>query len=90
MARYVTWARPDGAPRDDWLRVHWRLGAIVLAIAPEAMVVEGTVAEWMAWTSQAFPESGDYVAPGGLQPVRIDCAGDRGRYCDTNVWVQHQ
>jgi len=27
MARYVRWRRPDGAPLDPWLRVHWRLGA---------------------------------------------------------------
>src|SRR5262249_39438652 len=89
MARYVTWTRPDGAPLDDWLRVHWRLGAVVLAVAPEAMVVEGTVGEWTAWTGLVFPESGDYVVPGALEPVRIDREKDRGRYRDANVWMRH-
>jgi GNAT superfamily N-acetyltransferase len=90
MARYARWARPDGAPVDDWLRVHWRLGAAVLAIAPEAMVVEGSVAEWEAWTGMAFPDSGDYVVPGALQPVTIDRERDGGRYCDPNVWMEHR
>jgi hypothetical protein len=89
MERYVTWTRPDGAPFDDWLRVHWRLGAAMLTIAPEAMVVEGGVAEWETWTGLAFPDSGAYVVDGALQPVVIDRERDRGRYCDPNVWMRH-
>ncbi len=89
MERFVTWTRADGAPFDPWLRVHWRLGAETLKVAPEAMVVEGTVAEWEAWTRMCFPESGAYVVPGALQPVVIDRDGDRGRYADPNVWMRH-
>jgi hypothetical protein len=89
MERYVEWKRPDGALFDPWLRVHWRLGAEPLCIAPNTLTVEGTVADWEEWTEMAFPESGSYVVPGALQPVRIDCEHNLGHYEDPNYWVKH-
>ena len=38
----------------------------------------------------AFPESGDYVVPGALQPVAVDRERDVGRYEEPNVWVRHR
>ena len=46
MRRYARWKRKDGAPFDPWLRVHVRLGARLLRVAPRSMVVCGQVAEW--------------------------------------------
>ncbi len=89
MERYAAWRRPDGAPLDPWLRVHWRLGAEQLAVAPNTLTVEGTVADWEQWTGMAFPETGAYVVPGALQPVAIDCERNVGRYEDPNVWMRH-
>jgi len=89
MERYVEWKRPDGALLDPWLRVHWRLGAKPLCIAPNTLTVEGTIADWEEWTEMAFPESGLYVVPGALQPVRIDCENNLGYYEDPNYWVKH-
>ena len=37
----------------------------------------------------AFPDSGPYVVPGALQPVRIDREHDVGRYEDPNIWMKH-
>ncbi len=37
-----------------------------------------------------FPESGQYIVPGALNPIEIDCEADRGRYIEPNVWMQHQ
>jgi hypothetical protein len=89
MAAYVTWQRPDGAPFDPWLRVHWRLGARVVRIARRAMTVTATVPEWEERAGLRFPESGRYVVPGGFNPVTIDRARDRGRYVEPNVWMLH-
>ena len=89
MERYIHWTRADGAPLDPWLRTHWRLGAEILAVAPASMLVTGTVAEWEGWTGMAFPESGDYVVPAALVPVRIDRERDLGRYEEPNVWMRH-
>jgi hypothetical protein len=89
MERYVAWTRPDGAPFDPWLRVHWRLGAQGLQVAPNTMTVEGTIKDWEQWTSMAFPESGAYVVPGALQPVVMDCEQDWGRYEEPNYWMRH-
>lgn len=37
----------------------------------------------------SFPESGEYVVPGALQPVRIDLQKDLGVYEEPNVWMRH-
>ena len=89
MERYVRWKRPDESPFDPWIRVHWRLGAEVLCVAPATAISTGTVAEWEAWTGMQFPESGAYVVPGALQPVEIDRERDVGRYEDPGVWMRH-
>jgi hypothetical protein len=70
-------------------RLHDRLGAEILAVAPRSLDVRGTVVEWEEWARMAFPESGDYVVPGALVPVSIDREGDEGRYVEPNVWMRH-
>ena len=89
IERYVRWTQPDGSPFDPWLRVHWRLGTEFLQVAPQSMVVMGTVQEWETWTNMYFPESGLYVVPEALQPVLINRESDCGRYEDPNVWMRH-
>jgi hypothetical protein len=41
--------------------------------------IVGTVAEWESWLGMAFPESGDYVFPGGLSPLAVDREADTGK-----------
>ncbi len=89
IERYAGWMRPDRSPFDPWLRVHWRLGAEFLRVAPQSMVVIGSVEEWESWTGLCFPESGPYVVPRALQPVVIDRERDSGRYEDPNIWMRH-
>ena len=89
MDRYVRWRRPDGAPVDPWLRVHWRLGARILRVAPRSMIMEGRVGDWERWTGMRFPETGRYVVPGALAPITIDRRRNRGRYVEPNVWMFH-
>ena len=89
IEHYVRWTLPDGSPFDPWVRVHWRLGAEFLQVAPRSMVVTGTIHEWETWAGMSFPESGPYVVPEALQPVLIDLESGRGRYEDPNVWMRH-
>jgi GNAT superfamily N-acetyltransferase len=90
MERYIQWTRTDGGLLDPWLRIHQRLGARGLAIAPKTLTVEATVEDWEAWTDMAFPESGLYIVPGALQPVSIDRERNVGIYHDPNYWMQHK
>jgi GNAT superfamily N-acetyltransferase len=89
IERYAQWRRGDGLLFDPWLRAHERLGAELVGIAPDSLVVEGTVAELERWTGLAFPESGSYVVEGALVPVEIDREADRGVYREPNVWMRH-
>ena len=56
---------------------------------PQAMTVEGSVSEWEDWTGLSFPESGQYIVAGALQPMTIDREADVGHYADPNVWMRH-
>ncbi len=89
MEHYVQWKREDGVPFDPWIRVHWRLGAEQLRVAPNTLTVKGSVAEWEEWTGMCFPESGKYIVPGALHPVSIDRERDFGYYEDPNIWMKH-
>ena len=89
IERYVGWRRADGQLFDPWMRVHERLGARTAAALPHSLRITGTVAEWEAWTSMSFPDSGDFVFPEGLAPVHIDKDQDLGTYWEPNVWMVH-
>ncbi len=89
MDRYVEWRRPDGLMFDPWLRTHERLGARFAGIAPEGNVFRGSVSEWEQWTGLMFPETGEYIVRGALNPVRIDRERDEGTLVEPNVWMVH-
>jgi GNAT superfamily N-acetyltransferase len=89
VERYLTWRRDDGELFDPWLRVHERLGAVILGVCPGSLVVTGAIEEWEEWTGMAFPETGAYVVEGALVPVQIDRERDLGRYIEPNVWMRH-
>ncbi|HSJ83409.1 MAG TPA: GNAT family N-acetyltransferase [Acidimicrobiia bacterium] len=89
IERYALWRRPDGQLFDPWLRTHERLGARLAGIAPQGNVFRGTVAEWEQWTGLAFPESGQYIVAGALEPLRIDCDRGEGVLIEQNVWMVH-
>ena len=90
MERYIRWTQPDGSPFDPWLRTHWRLGAPIVKVADPSMLIASTIADWETWTKMRFPESGQYIVPGALNPIEIDREADRGYYIEPNVWMKHQ
>jgi hypothetical protein len=90
MEKYAAWRRPDGARFDPWLRVHERVGGEPMGVAPAAMTVRGSVAEWERWTGMTLPGSGRYVIPGGLVPLEIDVERDEGRYVEPGFWMRHR
>ncbi|WP_232696614.1 GNAT family N-acetyltransferase [Brevibacillus daliensis] len=89
MHEYAYWKKDDGSPFDPWIRTHWKIGANILKIAPESMIIKGTVADWEIWTEMKFLESGTYHVPGALVPVTIDVEKNSGCYVEPNVWMQH-
>ncbi|MEO7744675.1 MAG: hypothetical protein ABIV05_00450 [Actinomycetota bacterium] len=90
IGEYATWTRHDGEPFDPWLRLHHRLGGTVVALAPAAQTMTGSVAEWQDWTGLRLPASGDYVIPSGMSVLSIDFDADLGTYVEPNVWVRHR
>jgi hypothetical protein len=89
IERYARWRRGDGLLFDPWMRVHERLGATVLKPEPHSLRITATVAEWEERVGMAFPETGEYVFPGGLATLAVDREHDVGRYWEPNVWMRH-
>jgi hypothetical protein len=89
IERYVQWRRPDGRLFDPWMRVHERLGGVMLKPEQRSLRITGTVAEWEQWTGMSFPETGEYWLPGGLSTVAIDRDAGTGAYWEPNVWMKH-
>ncbi|MGQ0601037.1 MAG: GNAT family N-acetyltransferase [Anaerolineales bacterium] len=89
MERYITWTRADGSDFDAWLRVHQSLGAELVGVCAASMRIPATLAEWEARTEMRFPDSGEYIVPGALNPVTIDRERDCGEYVEPNVWMRH-
>ena len=90
IERYARWRRDDGLLFDPWMRVHERAGGTVLKPEPHSLRITGAVAEWEEWTEMPFPESGEYVFPGGLATVEIEREENEGRYWEPNVWMLHE
>ncbi|MFE4703301.1 hypothetical protein ACFRIC_40175 [Streptomyces sp. NPDC056738] len=63
--------------------------ATVQRLSPQSQTMTGTIAEWEQWTGMVFPETGDYVIPGGLSLLRVDQSADQGTYTEPNIWMQH-
>ncbi len=89
IEHYSKWLTEDGLLYDPWLRTHQRLGAEVMKCVESTLTIEGTIKDWEKWTGMVFPESGQYVVRGALQPIHIDVEADIGIYNEPNVWMQH-
>jgi hypothetical protein len=86
---YIKWKTDEGLPFDAWLRVHARAGAWIIRPCHEAMVIRGTHVKWEKWTGLRFPQSGEYVIPGALNPMKMNLEKDEGIYVEPNVWLVH-
>jgi hypothetical protein len=86
---YAEWTTSDGSPFDPWLRAHTRLGAKILRCSAESMTIQGTIEEWESWTGLRFPQSAEYIIPGGGSPLAISRESNLGTYYDPNVWVAY-
>jgi len=87
---YITWQTDAGLPFDAWLRVHVRAGARIIKPCHHTMTIRGTRAEWEEWTKLKFPQSGEYIISGALNPMEMNIEKDEGAYVEPNVWMVHE
>ena len=90
MADYVRQIGPEGLPKDPWLQLHVRAGGRIIKVAPYAMTIVGSVADWTKWTGMQFETSGPIDVPHALVPVNISLEHDFGVYVEPGVWVDHR
>ncbi|MCK4312076.1 MAG: GNAT family N-acetyltransferase [Candidatus Cloacimonetes bacterium] len=90
IEQYITWKREGGQLFDPWLRVHEKLGGKIIKVCSKAMKISGTISDWENWTGMKFLESGKYIIPGALEPVKMDVEKNMGIYIEPNVWVEYK
>ena len=56
-------------------------------LRPESMTLHAPRADWEEWTEMRFPDDGEYVFPGGLEPLVVQ--DGIGVHVEPNVWVLH-
>jgi len=86
---YLTWTTEDSLPFDAWLRVHVRAGARIIKVCHESKMIRGTRAEWEQWANMKFPQNGEYIISGALNPMEMNIEKDEGIYIEPNVWIVH-
>lgn len=89
VERWATLRDEQHAPLDFWLRVHVRLGARELGVAPLSQKIEGSLAQWQDWTGVRFDRNGAWQVADTLQAVLVDLDADRAVYFDPSIWVAH-
>ena len=87
---YIMWKTEQGLPFDAWLRVHVRAGARIIKVCHTSKTIRGSCLEWEQWTHMKFPQTGEYIIPGALNPVQINREEDEGVYVEPNVWIAHE
>jgi GNAT superfamily N-acetyltransferase len=87
---YITWKTPLGLPIDAWLKVHIRAGGKIIKVCHASKTIRGTRTEWEKWTGMKFPQSGQYVIDGALNPMKMEIEKDEGVYVEPNVWMVHE
>ena len=87
---YIKWQTDDGLAFDPWLRAHVRVGAKIIKVCRTSKIIRGSTAEWEAWTTLKFPQSGAYIVPGALNPIYMNLDKDEGTYIEPNVWIVHE
>jgi hypothetical protein len=90
MEAYAQWRRGDGSPHDPWMRVHHQLGAVLVGVPRAWATVTGSRAQWEDWTGMSLPQTGSYLVPGGMVPVRIDVEADHGHYEEPHLWMHYR
>jgi GNAT superfamily N-acetyltransferase len=87
---YITWKTEKELPFDSWLRVHVRAGGKIIKVCNESKLIRGSLAEWERWTGMRFPQTGQYVIDGALNPMEMSIENDEGIYIEPNVWIVHE
>lgn len=89
IERYITWRDKKGLLFDPWLRVNIKQGAKIAGICFKSTTIIDTIVGWENRVGMRFPETGDYIIPKGLVPVKIDYPNNMGTYIEPNVWLYY-
>ncbi len=89
IERYITWRDKNGLIFDPWLRVNVKHGAKIAGICFKSTTINDTIDGWEDRVGMRFPETGDYIIPKGLVPVKIDYPNNMGIYIEPNIWLYY-
>lgn len=89
IAEYAQKVNELGQPYDPWIRAHCNSGAKISHVCNESMTIEAPLSLWTLWSGVNFLQSGSYIVPGLLSPLKANLDSGVGTYVEPNVWVHH-
>lgn len=72
---------------DPWIRVHERIGGVVVGSCAGSAVFVATKDEWQAWSKIKLPIAGRVIIPNAINPLEIK--EDQGILSEDSIWVIH-
>ncbi|BBH51843.1 non-ribosomal peptide synthetase [Fluviispira sanaruensis] len=90
--KFTDWCslrREDGQLKDNWLRMHERIGGKILKIDLNSQFIKARIDEWESWTQFHIMNSGPIHFPETLQEAVVDFSDNSVTYYDPAVWVEH-
>ncbi|MBY0573496.1 MAG: AMP-binding protein, partial [Undibacterium sp.] len=74
---------------DGWLRLHCAAGGSIIGSEAQSQYVEGSIAQWEAWSGRTFDQTGEYFFDDTLAPVYVNIENQCAHYYDPCIWIEH-
>lgn len=89
IAEYAKKLQSDGEPFDYWIRLHYQLGARIIKICYNSMVMSYDIATWEKITGLKFTETKNYIIPKALAPLEVQYEKNIAIMHEPNVWMRY-
>jgi len=90
MMEYAKKLQLDGEPFDYWIRLHYKLGARIIKICYNSMVMSYDIGTWEKITGLKFTETKNYIIPDALAPLEVQYEKNIATMHEPNVWMRYE
>ncbi len=90
MDAYLKMTDERGRIFDPWIRTHLELGAELLNICQNSVVITASFKRWKLWLGVDLDKTEEFTPPLGLAKLEVDPANRRATYREPNVWMRYR
>lgn len=90
MMEYAQKLQLDGRPFDYWIRLHHKLGARIVKVCYNSMVMSHDIETWEKVTGLKFTETKNYIIPNALAPLEVKYEENIAIMREPNIWMSYK